>query len=154
MEFTRIILYPLHTEKTYTFGALEQKKYAFVVDVKATKPDIAIAFESIYGIHPIKVSTQIRKAAKVRTGTLKPGYSKKMKIAYVTLPTGTDIAASNKEAPKETPTKKRETTTTKKEVTKKEITKKEITKDKKEVAPKVEPPKAEQNKKQDTKEVK
>ncbi|MDR1991786.1 MAG: 50S ribosomal protein L23 [Mycoplasmataceae bacterium] len=100
MEFTRIILYPLHTEKTYTFGALEQKKYAFAVDVKATKYDINIAFESIYGIHPVKIATQIRKVARVRTGTMKPGFSKLTKIALITLPKGTDIAASNKELPK------------------------------------------------------
>jgi large subunit ribosomal protein L23 len=127
MEFTRIILYPLHTEKTYTFGALEQKKYAFVVDVKATKYDISIAFESIYGIHPVKIATQIRKPAKVRTGTIKPGFSKLTKIAYVTLPAGSDIAASNKEAPKEAVAKKEEAPV-KKEVTKKEVTKKEVTK--------------------------
>jgi large subunit ribosomal protein L23 len=132
MEFTRIILYPLHTEKTYTFNALEQKKYAFVVDVKATKPAIAIAFESIYGIHPDKIATQIRKPAKVRTGTLKPGFSKKTKIAYITLPKGTDIAASNKDAPKEVATKKVEAPVkkdvAKKEITRKEVTKKEVTK--------------------------
>ncbi|MDR0675378.1 MAG: 50S ribosomal protein L23 [Mycoplasmataceae bacterium] len=128
MEFTRIILYPLHTEKTYTFGALPQKKYAFVVDTKATKTDIAIAFESIYGIHPSKIATQIRKPAKVRTGTLKPGYSKKTKIAYITLPQGTDIATSNKEAPKETPSKKVDASPAKKveNLAKKEITKKEV----------------------------
>ncbi|MDR1235113.1 MAG: 50S ribosomal protein L23 [Mycoplasmataceae bacterium] len=131
MEFTRIILYPLHTEKTYTFGSLPLKKYAFVVDVKATKHDIGIAFESIYGIHPTKIATQIRKPARVRTGTAKPGFSKLMKIAYITLPAGSDIAASNKELPKETATKEavKETTPVKKsETTKKEITKKEVVK--------------------------
>ncbi|MDR3330248.1 MAG: 50S ribosomal protein L23 [Mycoplasmataceae bacterium] len=131
MEFTRIIIRPLHTEKTYTFGALPAKKYAFEVDPKATKHDVAIAFESIYGIHPTKISTQIRKPAKVRTGTLKPGFSKLTKIAYVTLPVGADIAASNKDATKNTtPAKKEETKkeTTKKEVVKKEVVKKEVAK--------------------------
>jgi large subunit ribosomal protein L23 len=129
MEFTRIILYPLHTEKTYTFGALEQKKYAFVVDPKAAKHDISIAFESIYGIHPVKIATQIRKPAKVRTGTAKPGFSKLTKIAYITLPKGTDIAASNKDAPKEVTANKNETSTSVKEVTKKkEVVKKEVVK--------------------------
>jgi large subunit ribosomal protein L23 len=127
MEFTRIIIRPLHTEKTYTFGALPAKKFAFEVDTKATKHDIAIAFESIYGIHATKVSTQIRKPAKVRTGTLKPGFSKLTKIAYVTLPVGADIAASNKDAAKETTPAKKETV--KKDVTKKEVVKKEATKE-------------------------
>jgi hypothetical protein len=100
---------------------------------------MSIAFESIYGIHPSKIATQIRKPAKVRTGTLKPGVSKLVKIAYITLPVGTDIAASNKDAPKETATKDVEKTTAPKEVTKKEVTKKEVTKKevtKKEVAKK------------------
>jgi large subunit ribosomal protein L23 len=127
MEFTRIIIRPLHTEKTYTFGSLPAKKYAFEVDPKATKYDIAIAFESIYGIHAVKVSTQIRKPAKVRTGTLKPGFSKLRKLAYVTLPVGADIAVSNKDAPKEATSTKKETV--KKDVTKKEVVKKEIKKE-------------------------
>ncbi|MDR0739478.1 MAG: 50S ribosomal protein L23 [Mycoplasmataceae bacterium] len=127
MEFTRIILRPIHTEKTYTFVSLPQKKYAFIVDVKATKHDISIAFESIYGIHPLKIATQIRKPVEVRTGTLKPGYSKLTKIAYITLPEGSDIATSNKEPTKDTtPTTK--TTVAKTTESKKDITKKEITK--------------------------
>jgi large subunit ribosomal protein L23 len=124
MEFTRIIIRPMHTEKTYAFQAMEAKKYAFYVDPKATKHDVALAFESIYGIKPTKVATQIRKPAKVRTGTAKPGFSKLTKIAYVSLPLGSDIAAqaATEETPKvETPVK------TEKKVTSKEVAKKETT---------------------------
>jgi large subunit ribosomal protein L23 len=123
MEFTRIIVRPIHTEKTYTFGAMLAKKYAFEVDTKATKHDISIAFESIYGIHPTKVSTQLRKPAKIRTGTLKPGRTKLTKIAYVTLPAGTDIASSNKDAPKTNTPSKPITKDVKKDIVKKEIVK-------------------------------
>jgi large subunit ribosomal protein L23 len=130
MEFTRIIIRPIHTEKTYTFQSQVNKKYAFEVDSNATKHDIALAFESIYGIKPTKVATQIRKPAKIRTGTAKPGFSKLMKIAYITLPVGADIAASNNEAATDTKatTKKTET---KKDVVKKEVTKSEVTESKK-----------------------
>jgi large subunit ribosomal protein L23 len=141
MEFTRIIIRPMHTEKTYAFQAFEPKKYAFIVDPKSTKHDVALAFESIYGIKPTKVATQIRKPAKVRTGTAKPGYSKLTKIAYVTLPTGTDIAANTNtsteatkaEAPvaevvnEKSDVQVAETTATK--ITKKEVSKKKETKE-------------------------
>jgi large subunit ribosomal protein L23 len=128
MEFTRIIIRPMHTEKTYAFQAMETKKYAFYVDPKATKHDIALAFESIYGIKPTKVATQIRKPAKIRTGTAKPGFSKLTKIAYVSLPIGSDISAqtATAETPKvETPVKVEKKSTSK--ITSKEVVKKETT---------------------------
>ena len=88
MEFSRIIIKPVHTEKSYAQQSIEPKKHTFMVDLNATKNDIKLAFESIYGFAPIKVATQIRKPVKFRTGTANPGYTKKIKIAYVTLPIG------------------------------------------------------------------
>jgi large subunit ribosomal protein L23 len=135
MEFTKIIIKPMHTEKTYAFQALAIKKYAFYIDPKATKHDVALAFESIYGIKPTKIATQIRKPAKVRTGTAKPGFSKLTKIAYVSLPLGSDIAAQTKtETTSKVETKPVEVKTEKhvvkkevsKKVVKKETTKKEV----------------------------
>lgn len=103
MEFSRIIIKPVHTEKSYAQQSAEPKKHAFIVDLNATKNDIKLAFESIYGFAPAKVATQIRKPVKFRTGTANPGYTKKFKIAYVTLPIGKSISAEeqqveNKEA--------------------------------------------------------
>lgn len=106
MDFARIILKPLQTEKTHMLQALENKKYCFVVDNKATKNDILIAFQAIYGVAPIKISTQIRKPSKIRTGTLKPGFSKLTKIAIVTLAKGVDIANTKEESKPEKKTKK------------------------------------------------
>jgi large subunit ribosomal protein L23 len=123
MEFTRIILRPIHTEKVYVLNNLPNKKFAFEVDIKATKQDIAIAFESIYNIKPTKVATQIRKPAKVRTGTAHPGYTKLMKLAYITLPEGTTIAANAEEAKVENKAAKKEAAVHK-DVTKKEVAKK------------------------------
>ncbi|GHU26412.1 hypothetical protein FACS1894152_0960 [Bacilli bacterium] len=120
MEFTRIILRPIHTEKVYVLNNLPNKKFAFEVDVKATKQDIALAFESIYNIKPTKVATQIRKPAKVRTGTAHPGYTKLMKLAYITLPAGATIAANAEESKNESKAVKK-TPAVHKDVTKKEV---------------------------------
>ncbi len=106
MEFSRIIIKPMHTEKSYAQQNIEPKKHAFIVDINATKSDIKLAFESIYGFAPSKVSTQIRKPAKIRTGTAKPGFTKKTKIAYVTLPMGKSISADQENTEIKSETKK------------------------------------------------
>ncbi|MDE6476870.1 MAG: 50S ribosomal protein L23 [Mycoplasmoidaceae bacterium] len=143
MEFSRIIIKPVHTEKSYAQQNIEPKKHAFIVDLSATKSDIKLAFESIYGFAPTKVSTQIRKPAKIRTGTAKPGFTKKVKIAYVTLPAGMSISAEQQaEESKKVETKKTESTL------------KEVKKDSKKVEKKAEPKKATSNLKEVTKEAK
>lgn len=107
MQFTDIIIKPYQTEKTYSQTNIkDHSKYVFLVNPKANKFDIAIAFETIYNHRPEKVATQLRKPAHVRTGTAKPGYSSLIKIAYITLPKGVkinvegnsnDVKAENKE---------------------------------------------------------
>jgi len=92
MEFSKIIISPYQTEKTYAMQQAPVAKCAFLVDPKATKSQILLAFESIYNLTPVSVATQIRKPAKVRTGTAKPGFSKKIKIAYITLATGQTLS--------------------------------------------------------------
>ena len=91
MEIIRTLIKPLLTEKSNYLQNLEPKQYAFVVDPRANKHEIRAAFVALYGINPIKIATQLRKPARVRTGTLKPGYSKLTKIAYITLPKGKAI---------------------------------------------------------------
>lgn len=97
MQLTNVIIRPYLTEKSYTKRAEDKKKYAFVVNVKATKWDIAAAFESIFDIAPEAVTTMNRKPTATRTGTAHPGFTKAFKIAYVTLPKGTDISVSKEE---------------------------------------------------------
>jgi len=92
MEFSKIIISPYQTEKTYAMQQAPVAKCAFLVDPKATKSQILLAFESIYNLTPVSIATQIRKPAKVRTGTAKPGYSKKIKIAYITLASGQTLS--------------------------------------------------------------
>jgi ribosomal protein L23 len=91
MDFAKVILKPLQTEKRHVLQAMETKKYSFIVDVRATKKDILVAFQMIYNVSPISITTQIRKPAKIRTGTSKPGFSKLTKIAIVTLAKNVDI---------------------------------------------------------------
>ena len=92
-----IIVKPLVTEKMNNL-AETQKKYGFIVNPKANKIEIALAFEMIYGIKPEKVNIVNRKPTAVRTGTRNPGMSKFKKIAYITLPKGVDIAMDEEEA--------------------------------------------------------
>lgn len=97
MEYSKIIIKPLVSEKSYALQNAESKKYAFYVDPKATKDDIKSAFESIYGFAPKKVCTLLRKPVNIRTGTLKPGMTKLTKIAYITLPKGKTIETTEEE---------------------------------------------------------
>ena len=97
MQLSNIIIKPYLTEKSYAGQALTLKKYAFIVDVKANKSEIALAFKNIFNIVPLKISTMIRKPAVTKTGTLHPGFTKTFKIAYITLPKGKDIAISQED---------------------------------------------------------
>ncbi|MDR2636407.1 MAG: 50S ribosomal protein L23 [Mycoplasmataceae bacterium] len=97
MEFTKIIIQSYQTEKSYALQNSANPKYAFVVDPEATKHDIKLAFFSIYGHKPVAVSTQLKKPTHVRSGTMKPGFSKLTKIAYITLAKGTKLVADDTE---------------------------------------------------------
>lgn len=113
MDITRVLIKPLLTEKTYAMNSNEVKQYAFLVNPKASKHEIANAFAALYEFKPLKVNTQIRKPAKTRTMSYHPGFTKLEKIAYITLPPGKDISVGSE--PVETNTKKTEQTTKAKE---------------------------------------
>ncbi|MGB1124395.1 MAG: 50S ribosomal protein L23 [Phycisphaeraceae bacterium] len=94
MEPTHVIKRPLITEKS-TFeasGSIPRGKragqplnrYAFEVDMKARKGDIAKAIEAIYNVRVEKVNTQIRKGQYFRT-RFGPGKTSQWKKALVTL---------------------------------------------------------------------
>ena len=74
MEPTTIIKKPLVTEKS-TFLA-EANRYAFQVDLRATKPQIRRAVEALYGVRVLSVATQNR-----------PGKVRRSRTGYVTTPT-------------------------------------------------------------------
>ena len=98
MQLTNIILKPYLTEKTYTKRSDTTKKYAFLVAPKTNKKTIALTFESIFNIKPLKIMTMIRKPTTTKLGTKYPGKTKIIKIAYICLPKGKDIAITKEEA--------------------------------------------------------
>ena len=98
MQLLDIILKPYLTEKTTVVRSEHEKEViAFVVNPKASKHDIKNAFMAIYNIKPEKINTINRKPVAVKTGTRVPGYTKLMKIAYITLPVGIKLAVTKDE---------------------------------------------------------
>ncbi len=66
MEPTNVIKKPLITEKS-AWETEARGRYSFEVDMRARKPQIKAAIESIYGVKVARVSTQIRKGQYFRT---------------------------------------------------------------------------------------
>lgn len=89
MESSHVIKRPLLTEKS-TWGMEHLNQYAFVVDRRATKPDIRKAVEDLYDVTVVGVTTQVRKGKNRR---LKYGWvqEKVTKKAVVTLKEGDTI---------------------------------------------------------------
>lgn len=93
MDLTRVIIRPLISEKTYQMQEQEIAKYGFVVHKLATKKMIKRAFMAIFGIEPLSVNTLIRKPRPTRHTKHKTrGYTKLVKIAYISLPKGQKLA--------------------------------------------------------------
>jgi large subunit ribosomal protein L23 len=59
-----IIVSPVISEKSYADA--ERGKYTFVVNAKATKPEIRRAVEVIWGVRVSKVNTNKRRGKEVR----------------------------------------------------------------------------------------
>ena len=98
MEISQVIIKPYHSEKSYTLRKFSEKStLTFVVDKRATKKLIELAFIKIYNVKPEKINIVNRKSQEVRTGTLHPGRSKHLKIAYIVLPKGVNVAITKDE---------------------------------------------------------
>ncbi len=66
-----ILKYPVATEKAVKIIETENK-LTFVVDRRATKKDIAMAFEKEFKTKPISVNTQIKHNKKIAYIKLRP----------------------------------------------------------------------------------
>lgn len=77
-----IIIKPLLSEKG--FSGIQDKKYAFIVEKKATKTQIKKAVEKIFKVKVEKVNTLNTKGKLKRQGRTE-GYTSSSKKAYVTL---------------------------------------------------------------------
>lgn len=77
-----LIRRPIVTEKATRL--LEDNKYTFEVDKRATKPEIKAAIEDLFEVKVIKVNTLIKPRRKKRVGRF-VGYKAQYKRAIVTL---------------------------------------------------------------------
>lgn len=80
-----ILVAPIVSEKSY--GLLDEGKYTFLVDPRASKTEIKIAVEQVFGVKVESVNTINRqgKTRRTRTGV---GRRKNTKRAIVTLREG------------------------------------------------------------------
>ncbi|MDI6713162.1 MAG: 50S ribosomal protein L23 [Anaerosomatales bacterium] len=83
-----LIIRPIVSEKSY--GMMEQNRYAFEVDKRATKPEIARAVEEIFGVTVTAVNT-MNVPGKPRRLRYNKGVTRSWKKAVVTLKAGDSI---------------------------------------------------------------
>jgi ribosomal protein L23 len=101
MDFTNIIISTYATEKTHKAQTNDvAPKYSFIVAMKASKEQILLAFQSLYGVRATNISTQIRKSVRVKKGTDKPGFSQAFKIAHISLEKGLKLNMTEEELTK------------------------------------------------------
>ena len=85
-----IIISPVVSEKSYAL--IEANAYTFVVDKRASKPEIHDAVEAIWGVNVVKVNTLNRKGKTQRTRrSNKRGSRADTKRAIVTVAAGDRI---------------------------------------------------------------
>ncbi|GAA3604910.1 MULTISPECIES: 50S ribosomal protein L23 [Secundilactobacillus] len=82
MEARDIILRPVITEASTAL--LDDKRYTFDVDVRATKTQVKKAIEEIFDVTVVKVNIMNVKGKLKRQGRYE-GYTKKRRKAIVTL---------------------------------------------------------------------
>lgn len=82
MESRDIILRPVITEAS--MAEMDNKRYTFDVDTRATKTEVRKAIEDIFDVKVAKVNIMNVKGKKKRMGRYE-GYTKKRRKAIVTL---------------------------------------------------------------------
>jgi large subunit ribosomal protein L23 len=87
-DLADLVIKPIVTEKATRL--LEDNKYVFDVLLKATKPEIRAAIESLFDVKVVKVNTIRLPRKKKRVGKF-AGYKPLYKRAIVTLNEGDSI---------------------------------------------------------------
>ena len=82
METRDVILRPVITEAS--MADMDNKRYTFDVDTRATKTQVKLAIEDIFDVKVAKVNIMNVKGKKKRMGRYE-GYTKKRRKAIVTL---------------------------------------------------------------------
>jgi large subunit ribosomal protein L23 len=80
-----ILIAPVVSEKSY--GLLDEGKYTFLVDPRATKSEIKLAIEKIFDVKVASVNT-LNRTGKTRRTRFGTGKRKDTKRAIVTLKSG------------------------------------------------------------------
>ncbi|GAB4279965.1 MAG: 50S ribosomal protein L23 [Coriobacteriia bacterium] len=88
MDARQVIIRPIISEKS--FEMMEDNRYTFEVDRRATKPQIAQAVEEVFGVTVRKVNT-MRVPGKPRRVRWRAGHTRSWKKAIVTLAEGDSI---------------------------------------------------------------
>ena len=81
-----VIIRPIVSEKSYTL--IDQGKYTFEIDPRATKTEVKLAVEKIFNVKVSSVNT-LNKNGKTRRTRFGMGKRKDTKRAIVTLSAGT-----------------------------------------------------------------
>ena len=81
MEARDIILRPVVTEAS--MAGMDNKRYTFDVDLRATKTQVKNAVEEIFGVKVVKVN--IMNVGKLKRQGRYEGYTKRRRKAIVTL---------------------------------------------------------------------
>jgi large subunit ribosomal protein L23 len=84
----QIILRPIVSEKS--FKLMEENRYTFEVDKRATKPDVARAVEEIFSVRVTKVNI-MNVTGKPRRVRWRAGHTRSWKKAVVTVAQGDSI---------------------------------------------------------------
>lgn len=87
-QLADLVRRPIVTEKATLL--LEQNKYVFEVVLKATKPEIKAAIESLFNVKVVGVNTLRPPRKKRRVGRF-VGYKPQFKRAIITLADGDSI---------------------------------------------------------------
>ena len=87
-DLRSIILRPVISERT--MDLMQENKYTFEVDIKATKPQIREAVEQVFNVDVVKVNT-MRVTGKVRRMGRSEGKRPDWKKAIVTVKEGQRI---------------------------------------------------------------
>jgi len=84
----QIIRAPIITEKATTIS--ETNQFVFRVAIDASKPDIKLAIEGLFGVTVLSVNTLVQKG-KTKRFKGRPGVRSDVKKAFVRLATGQSI---------------------------------------------------------------
>ncbi|HJC03432.1 50S ribosomal protein L23 [Ligilactobacillus hohenheimensis] len=87
MDVRDVILRPVVTEAS--MAEMDNKRYQFDVDVRATKTQVKNAVEKVFNVKVAKVNIMNIKGKKKRMGRYE-GYTKKRRKAIVTLTADSD----------------------------------------------------------------